>query len=221
MSALFEVNSFVNKFLTLCNNGESANLNLKCHDGKIVIDLQLHLQPIPPPPYAYRPQSSPPPRVHPSPSRLRRSARRAQSRAANNASKAQTEQVSADCSKTEDQTIISAEQAAKDATENEDVVTIRQVDQSPAEQAVDCVPAKQAVLPTPQTPPHHEKQQISTSKQELLGDGDKNSSNQQLILICNFCNKEFENEEELKDHTSIEHNSGRLRFKTKVKEFSS
>ena len=70
--------SFVNKFL--CNNGERIKLSLKCHDGKTVIDLQLHLQFIPPP-APYHPQS-PPPRVHPTPSRVRRTARRPHSRAA-------------------------------------------------------------------------------------------------------------------------------------------
>ena len=212
MSSLFEVHSFVDKFLTLCNNGESANLTLKCQDdGKIVIDLQLHLPPIPPP--SYHPYSSP--HTRPSPSRLRRSARRAHSRAENNASKTQTEQVSADCSQTKDQTIIPAEQAAKNATDNtEDVVTIHQVDQLPAEQAVDCVPAEQAAPPRPQTP-HYEQEQIFTSKQDTI------SSNQQFILICNFCKSEFANEEELKDHTSLEHSSGRIRFERKIKKFSS
>merc|ERR1712081_86402 len=112
MGALFEVHSFVNKFLNLCNNGESASLSFKCHDGKTVIDLQLHLPSIPSP--TYHPQH-----VRPSPSRVRRSARRAQSRAENDASK--TEQVSADadCSSFHsDLTTNSAEQACKDTTYN-------------------------------------------------------------------------------------------------------
>ena len=209
---VFEVHSFVDKFLALCNNGESANLTLKCHDdGKIVIDLQLHLPAIPPP--SYHPYASP--RARPSPSRLRRSARRAQYRAENNASKTQTEQVSVDCTQTKDQTIIPAEEAAKDATDNtEDVVTIHQGDQLPAEQAVDCVPAEQAAPPRPQTS-HYEQEQIFTSKQDTI------SSNQQFILICNFCKSEFANEEELKDHTCLEHSSGRIRFERKIKKFSS
>ena len=162
MSALFEVHSFVNKFLTLCNNGESANLSLKCQDGKTVIDLQLHLKPVPPP--SYHPQSSPS-SARPSPSRLRRSARRANSRASNNAAK--TGQVSADCSQTGDQTVNTADQAAKEdatiETENVlqynfiDVVTIHQPDQFSAEQAANCVPAEQ-VAP-PQTPPQHDHEQ--------------------------------------------------------------
>ena len=42
----------------------------------------------------------------------------------------------------------------------------------------------------------------------------ENSAKQQLkTLICLFCDKKFENEELIKDHTNIEHKSGRLRFK--------
>ena len=42
----------------------------------------------------------------------------------------------------------------------------------------------------------------------------ENSSKQQLkTLICLFCDKKFENEDLIKDHTNIEHKSGRLRFK--------
>ena len=32
-------------------------------------------------------------------------------------------------------------------------------------------------------------------------------------LVCNFCDKEFRNEAILKDHTRIEHNSGRIRYR--------
>ena len=93
MSTLFEVHSFVNKFLNLCHNGKSASLSFKCHNGKTIIDLQLQLSSIPPPSYHSHPQSSPQ-HVRPSPSRVRRLAQRAQSQAENDASK--TEQVSAD-----------------------------------------------------------------------------------------------------------------------------
>ena len=218
MSALFEVHSFVNKFLTLCNNGESANLSLKCHDGKTVIDLQLHLQPVPPP--SYRPQSSPP-SARASPSRVRRSARRANSRAANNAEK--TEQVSTDCSLTGDQTVNSAEQAEKGDASNEtkkvlqsqfkDVTTI---DQFSAQQAVNCVPAEQVAPPQTPPQPDHEQEQISISRQESNPQeikGGSTSSDQKFELVCNFCDESFENEGILKDHTSIKHNSGRIRFR--------
>ena len=218
MSALFEVHSFVNKFLALCNSGESANLSLKCHDGKTVIDLQLQLPSVPPPPQ-YHPRW-PPPRSGPSPSRVRRSARRAHSRAANYAS--ETEEVSADCSRTNfnsDSTTNTAEQAAKDdATDNtkdltlsqvEDIGTTRQGDQFPAEQTVNCGPVEQAV--TIQTSYEHNQEQTSTSQESFHELGDTISTHQQLI--CNYCDKGFENEEILREHTSIEHRSGRIRFR--------
>ena len=224
MSALFEVHSFVNKFLTLCNNGETANLSLKCQDGKTVIDLQLHLPSVPPPP-PYHPQS-PPPRAGPSPSRVRRSARRAHYRAANNASK--TEEVSADLSRTifpSDVNINTAEQAANgiasDDIKNsirskiEDIATTREADQLSAQQTVYCTPVEQAV--TLKTPHQHDQEQTSTSSEsfhELARPcelGDTISAHPQLI--CNYCDKAFESEESLREHTSIEHRSGRIRFR--------
>ena len=214
MSAIFEVHSFVNKFLNLCNNGESASLTFKCHDGKTVIDLQLQLPSIPPPSYHPHPQS-PPQHVRPSPSRLRRSARRAQSRAKNDASKTEQVSAAADCSKTSfhsDPTIITAEQAAKYSTDNaenvfqsqlEDIETTRQVDQLRAEQAVRCATAEQAV---PHQTPHQHHQEQDLFPHEL-------GSHQQFNLICNYCENGFQDEVVLKEHTLIEHNSGRIRFR--------
>ena len=220
MSALLEVLSFVNKFLNLCNNGESASLSFKCHDGKTVVDLQLNLPSIPPPSY-HHPQS-PPRHVRPSPSRVRRSARRAQSRAENDASK--TEQVSADadCSRTSfhsDLTKNTAEQAAKDTTNNTenvfqsqhediDIETTRQVDELTAEKAVHCATVEQAV--PRQTPRQHEQEQSSKSQDSFPRELD---AHQQFNLICNYCDNTFKDEVVLKEHTLIEHNSGRIRFR--------
>ena len=83
MAAPHEVFSFVNKFLNLSGNGESANLSLQCDHGKVTINLQLHLEQCPPPPYYPHPPPRPQPRPHhqPSPSRLRRTTRRAHARA--------------------------------------------------------------------------------------------------------------------------------------------
>jgi hypothetical protein len=39
-----QLNSFVQKFDTLWNNGNDACLNLECHAGKAQIHLQLNLQ---------------------------------------------------------------------------------------------------------------------------------------------------------------------------------
>ena len=221
MSAIFEVHSFVNKFLNLCNNGESASLSFKCHDGKTVIDLQLQLPSIPPPSYHPHPQS-PPQQVRPSPSRVRRSARRAQSRAENDASK--TEQVSADadCSRTSfysDLTKNTAEQAAKDTTDNTenvfqsqpediDIETTGQVDELTAEKAVNCATVEQAV--PHQIPRQHEQEQSSKSQDSFPRELD---SHQQFNLICNYCDNRFKDEVVLKEHTLIEHNSGRIRFR--------
>ena len=83
MAAIQEVHSFVRKFLNLYSIGENADLSLKCKDVRITIGLQLHLHPDQPPSY----HPTPPPRPHPqdyqqrlSPSRIRRSKRRAQAR---------------------------------------------------------------------------------------------------------------------------------------------
>ena len=85
MAAPQEVLSFVHKFLNLCRNGESANLSLQCDHGKVAINLQLHLRQCPPPPlHPHRqPRQHPRPFQQPSPSRLRRSARRAHAHAQN------------------------------------------------------------------------------------------------------------------------------------------
>ena len=214
MSALVEVYSFVNKFLTLCNNGESADLSLKCHDGKTVINLQLDLSSVPPPPY--HPQVSPP-CVRPSPSRLRRSAQRAHSRAVNTASK--TEEVSADCSPQttlhSDKTENTAEQAAEDGTnDTENVLEFKVEDDAiiqQEEKVVGFLPAEEAV---PLQSPQHEQEQNS---QESLSHklNDTVSGYQQFELVCNFCEKGFGNETLLKDHTIIEHNSGRIRYRVR------
>ena len=89
MAGLQEVHSFVSKFITLCNNGKQANLAMRCKGGRAVINLQLHLAE----PFHDYPQPSHHP--HPSPSRVRRSARRAHARAANAERANSTEQVAA------------------------------------------------------------------------------------------------------------------------------
>ena len=90
MASLQEVHSFVNKFLTLCNNGKQANSSLRCKGGHAVINLQLQLNFEP-----FHPYPPPSPRHHPSPSRVRRSARRAYAGVANAEKSNITEQVAA------------------------------------------------------------------------------------------------------------------------------
>ena len=70
-----EVWNFVNKFYNLYKTGKNALLVLKSHNGKVVINLQLDLDDLilPPP--------QPPNKSHLSPSRVRRTQRRARARA--------------------------------------------------------------------------------------------------------------------------------------------
>ena len=77
---LNEVFNFVNKFLNLRKNGENATLSLHSQNGSVSVNLHLHLPSYPPPrcePHP-PPRSSPP--CRPSPSRIRRSRRRADAR---------------------------------------------------------------------------------------------------------------------------------------------
>ena len=36
---------------------------------------------------------------------------------------------------------------------------------------------------------------------------------QKKLLVCNYCDEGFANEEELKDHTEIDYRSGRIRYR--------
>ena len=232
MAAEFEVYSFVNKFINLSRNGEKADLSLNCEHGRIVVNLQLHLHEGPPAPFHPYPPPRPQQRPyhHPSPSRLRRSERRRAQAEQAVTKHDKTEQVSCiknyandkaeEVFEVESQDILVTAEKAGSITEVNPVQTqLHQLNSNTGEAMSrttetlqksddDCVPAVQAVpVPPPPQPPHpHEQEQFFTS-------------NQQFILICNFCNKEFETEEVLKDHTSIEHKSGRIRFQRKIREF--
>ena len=148
MAGLQEVHSFVRKFITLCNNGKQANLAMRCKGGRAVINLQLHLAE----PFHDHPQ--PLHRPHPSPSRVRRSARRAHARATNAERANTTEQVAASHSF---QNI--AEKATPNDVINEvlksefvDYATDRNRNELPAEQAAPTSIAhpkiKQSVTPS-------------------------------------------------------------------------
>ena len=225
MTALQEVHSFVAKFLNLCNSGKSANLNLKCRNGRAVINLQLNLDdhpPPPPPPYHQERR----PCKRPSPSRLRRSARRAQTRA---------ETVSNEPSPT----VSPAEKAAaeNDASSKDIKVLNSQLhckSKNPAEQAVNFDTVDQPEFQHP--PPQHQasEQELRTdSVHESEGNEDEKKTESEVSkpshslnmneftniqedvrkrLVCNYCQKVFENEEELRNHTLTEHNSGRIRY---------
>ena len=84
MTAHQEVYNFVNKSMSLCKNGENANLSLQYNHGKAVVNLQVHLRQYPPSPYhPHRPPRPSPetsPYQRPSHSQLRRSKRREHAR---------------------------------------------------------------------------------------------------------------------------------------------
>ena len=90
---LNEVFNFVNKFLNLRKNGEKATLSLECLDGSVSVNLHLHLPSHPLPRYEPHPPPWSSPCSRPSPSRVRRSKRRADARA-HAAVKADIEQTS-------------------------------------------------------------------------------------------------------------------------------
>ena len=65
MAAHQEVYNFVN-FMSLCKNGDNANLSLQYNHGSAVVNLQVHLRQYPPPPYHSHRPPRPSPYEHPS-----------------------------------------------------------------------------------------------------------------------------------------------------------
>ena len=72
MAAHQEVYNFVNKSMSLCKNGDNANLSLQYNHGSAVVNLQVYLRQYPPPPYHPHRPPHPSPYEHPSRSWLRR-----------------------------------------------------------------------------------------------------------------------------------------------------
>ena len=52
-------------------------------------------------------------------------------------------------------------------------------------------------------------------KESIQNKSEANSAHQQLknLLICNYCDKGFANEDMLRNHTEIDHRSGRIRYR--------
>ena len=218
MTALQEIHSFVTKFITLCNNGKSADLSLRCEKGHTIINLQLNLPEIE---HDHQYQPSPCPRPRPSPSRVRRSTRRAFARAqAENVEMADTaEQVAAAASNSfntaekatlndiidEDEKVIDSKVLLQAATD------LRRL---PAEQAVPTTTANDDIK---QTIPLSKTVQEDTKQENNIEQNNDEKSHalnyKQFDLVCNFCDKGFRNETILKEHTRIEHNSGRVRYR--------
>ena len=221
MTALQEIHSFVTKFITLCNNGKSADLSLRCEKGHTIINLQLNLPEIQHD-HQYQPSSRP----RPSPSRVRRSTRRAFARArAENVEMADTaEQVAAAASNS----FNTAEKATLNdiIDEDEKVIDSKVLLQAatdprrlPAEQAVPTTTANDDIK---QTIPLSKTVQEDTKQENNIEQNNDEKSHalddtvpgyKQFDLVCNFCDKGFRNETILKEHTRIEHNSGRVRYR--------
>ena len=115
---LNEVFSFVHKFMNLRKNGDNAALSLQCQDGRVTINLQLHLPPCPPTQYQPHQPPYPNPRSRPTPSRSRRTIRRASARA--QAEKADNDSLISPARSASEQVVIStAVQANANNSHNE------------------------------------------------------------------------------------------------------
>ena len=240
MAAVQEVHSFVNKFLNLCISGKKANLSLNCENKKVAIDLQLDLDLtscLSDPLLCVPPYPPPPPRQpcsRTSPSRMRRCERR------RNRAKTETkENVAVIIAKEAEVTEKVAAQTINTVAEQVAPVMTRVMTEEHAENYHNLkdhqVSAEEAVCsvdqPESSKPPEQEKERaelvdekdIAKNKNQLPLDsvstndfiqlGNTISAHPQLILICNYCDKGFESEEILREHTSIEHRSGRIRFR--------
>ena len=160
-------------------------------------------------------------------SRRRRSVRRAQAQAdtiRNDSNSPATEQVTEDALST-------AEKAATNYATNylrTDVCNLP----GPAEQAVPDVildpPLAPQPAPVPQFLPQQEHDAYTAEEADVPKDNNnaekatesiknkslENSAKQRLYnFICYFCDKEFETEDLIKDHTEFEHRSRRARIK--------
>ena len=171
-AVLQDVYSFVHKFLNLCNDGKKANLNLECREGKAFINLRLDLDVAPP--QSCTPQ--PPPTsacMRLSPSRRRRSARRAQAQAAklrNDFKSAVAEQVTAGSLSTAEKAVTNG------ATEN--LNTDHQICNPPAEQAEPEVILDQpvALQPTPVAQHQQEQDELDDSTKPSGKNSEKDTS---------------------------------------------
>ena len=208
---LNEVFNFVNKFLNLRKNGEKATLSLECQDGSVSVNLHLHLPSYPPPRYEPHQPPRTSPCSRPSPSRVRRSKRRADARA-HAAAKSDIEQASQAHAPQ-----IPAEQADTDITRDN---SSNQVDY--AEEALrntiisdnfkDDIEGNDAEEASDKEIPALNHSEANTAEQaDLPVDDSKRLSKN--CLVCNYCDQGFENEEELRDHTEIKHGSRRIRYR--------
>ena len=214
---LNEVFNFVNKFLNLRKNGEKATLSLECQDGSVSVNLHLHLPSYPPPRYEPHQPPRTSPCSRPSPSRVRRSKRRADARA-HAAAKSDIEQASQAHAPQ-----IPAEQADTDITRDN---SSNQVDY--AEEALrntiisgnftDDIEGNDAEEASDKEKPAFNHSEANTAAQaDLPADDLKENCDIEILsencLVCNYCDQGFENEEVLRNHTEIEHGSRRIRYR--------
>ena len=231
---LQEVYNFVNKFLDLRKNGENATLSLKCQDGSVSVNLQLHLPSYPPP----RHEQHPPPRSsscsRPSPSRVRRSTRRAdaRARAAAKADNEKTSQTEVHAPK------IPAEQAASDIqcdnfAKNVDnaekafgnAITSNNITDDV--ENIECNAEEASSNISDQKPTQSEANTAEQADIPVAGSKENNSDNGNINkseatsgndqfknwLVCNYCDQGFANEGVLRDHTEMDHGSRRIRYR--------
>ena len=209
MAAMHEIHSFVNKFLNLCHSGKNADLTLKCKNGKTVINLQLDLDSCPPDAYPHTtPPSHPararPPYARPSPSRMRRTARRA--RARNDS--AENVAVIHSTSPTE---------AEKSAIENVDASILLITDAAVKNTIKETIHQNdEKSQPEDQATAEKEVHEVDPDPDQATGEKDVCEVDPREFdadLVCNFCDQVFRNEVVLQEHTEIDHNTRRARFR--------
>ena len=222
-ASLNEVFNFVNKFMNLRKNGENATLSLQCQDGSVSVNLHLHLPSYPPPRYEPHPPPGPSPRSRLSPSRIRRSLRRAVARAhaekadKEQTSKAHTQQSPAEQAATEE-TSANQDDDAEEALRN-DTIGDNLTDTTggnDAEEAFDKIDEKnefqQSEAETAEQADFPADDKFTKSIQNKSA-GTPSHQQPKNLLVCNYCNEGFANEVLLRDHTEIVHRSGRIRYR--------
>ena len=229
---LKEVYNFVNKFLNLRKNGENATLSLKCQDGSVSVNLQLHLPSYPPP----RREPHPPPWSsscsRPSPSRVRRSTRRAdnRARAAAKADNEKTSQVHAPKIPAEQAaTDIQCDNFAKKVDDAEEAFgnAITSNNITDDVENIECNAEEASSNISDQKPTQSEANTAEQADIPVAGSKENNSDNGNINkseatsgndqlknwLVCNYCDQGFANEGLLRDHTEIDHGSRRIRYR--------
>ena len=216
---LHEVFNFVNKFMNLRKNGENATLSLQCHDGSVSVNLHLHLPSYPSPRYERHQPPQPRPGSRPSPSRVRRSTRRANARA--NAEKSDKEQAHAQQTPAEqaatDEKSLNQGDDAEEAIKN-DITRSNLTDDVEVNKAEEAFDKKGDEITQLQHSEANAAEKASLDEkvtESIQNKSEANSANLQLknLLLCHYCDQGFANEDLLREHTEIDHRSRRIRYR--------